>query len=67
MVSTFALTITNPVAANLSFGVMFAGLGGLAGHPGNFGDASFVVGGVVAGSTGRWLALTTIVGLLHAR
>src|SRR3569833_2018217 len=35
MVSTFALTITNPVAL-LSFGVMFAGLGGLAGHTGSF-------------------------------
>ncbi len=66
MVSTFALTITNPVTL-VSFGVMFAGLGGLAGHPGSFSDASFVVGGVVAGSTGWWLALTTIVGLLHTK
>ena len=66
MASTFALTITNPVTL-VSFGVMFAGLGGLAGHPGNFSDASFVVGGVVAGSTAWWLALTTIVGLFHAK
>jgi threonine/homoserine/homoserine lactone efflux protein len=66
MVSTFALTITNPVTL-LSFGVMFAGLGGLAGHTGSFSDASFVVGGVVAGSTAWWLALTTVVGLYHAK
>jgi len=66
MVSTFALTITNPVTL-LSFGVMFAGLGGLAGHTGSFSDASFVVGGVVAGSTGWWLALTTVVGLYHTK
>lgn len=66
MVSTFALTITNPVTL-VSFGVMFAGLGGLAGHTGSFRDASFVVGGVVAGSTGWWLALTTLVGLFHTK
>jgi threonine/homoserine/homoserine lactone efflux protein len=66
MVSTFALTITNPVTL-LSFGVMFAGLGGLAGGPGSYNDAGFVVAGVVAGSTGWWLALTTFIGLFHTR
>jgi len=66
MVSTFALTITNPVTL-LSFGVMFAGLGGLAGGAGSFNDAGFVVAGVVAGSTGWWLALTTIIGIFHTR
>jgi threonine/homoserine/homoserine lactone efflux protein len=66
MVSTFALTVTNPVTL-LSFGVMFAGLGGLAGGPGSFNDAGFVVAGVVAGSTAWWLALTTIIGLFHAK
>jgi threonine/homoserine/homoserine lactone efflux protein len=66
MVSTFALTITNPVTL-LSFGVMFASLGGLAGGAGSFNDASFVVGGVVGGSAGWWLALTTLIGLFHAR
>src|SRR3954469_20162299 len=45
MVSTFALTITTPVTL-LSFGVMFAGLGGLAGGAGSFNDASLVVAGV---------------------
>ena len=66
MASTFALTITNPVTL-LSFGVMFAGLGGLAGGAGDFNDASFVVAGVVGGSAGWWLVLTTVIGLFHAR
>ena len=66
MVSTFALTITNPVTL-LSFGVMFAWLGGLAGGAGSFNDAGFVVAGVVAGSTGWWLALTTVIGIFHTR
>jgi hypothetical protein len=30
-------------------------------------DAGFVVGGVVGGSAGWWLALTTVIGLFHAR
>jgi threonine/homoserine/homoserine lactone efflux protein len=66
LISTFALTITNPVTL-LSFGVMFAGLGGLAGGAGSFNDAGFVVAGVVGGSAGWWLALTTLIGLFHAR
>jgi threonine/homoserine/homoserine lactone efflux protein len=66
MLSTFALTITNPVTL-LSFGVMFAGLGGLAGGAGSYHDAGFVVAGVVGGSAGWWLALTTIIGLFHAK
>jgi threonine/homoserine/homoserine lactone efflux protein len=66
MISTFALTITNP-ATLLFFTSMFAGLGGLAGGAGSFHDATFVVGGVVAGSTGWWLALTTLIGLFHTR
>ena len=66
MASTFALTVTNPVTL-LSFGVMFAGLGGLAGGAGSFNDAGFVVAGVVAGSTGWWLALTALIGLFHAK
>ena len=66
MISTFALTVTNPVTL-LSFGVMFAGLGGLAGGAGSFNDAGFVVAGVIGGSAGWWLALTTIIGLFHAK
>jgi threonine/homoserine/homoserine lactone efflux protein len=66
MVSTFALTITNP-ATLLAFTAMFASLGGLAGGAGSYVDASFVVGGVVGGSAGWWLALTTVIGLFHTR
>ncbi|MFO1249367.1 MAG: LysE family transporter [Alphaproteobacteria bacterium] len=66
IISTFALTVTNPVTL-LSFGVMFAGLGGLAGGAGGYDDAGFVVAGVVGGSAGWWLALTTVIGLFHAK
>jgi len=66
MVSTFALTVTNP-ATLIAFTVMFGGLGGLAGGPGTLGDAGLVVAGVVGGSAGWWLVLTTIIGLFHAR
>jgi threonine/homoserine/homoserine lactone efflux protein len=64
MVSTFALTITNP-ATLLGFAALFAGLGGLAGGHPNLLSAAFVVMGVAAGSTLWWLALTTFVGLFH--
>ena len=66
MVSTFALTVTNP-ATLLAFTAMFASLGGLAGGAGSYADAGFVVAGVVGGSAGWWLALTTIIGLFHTR
>ena len=66
ILSTFLLTVTNPVTL-LSFGVMFAGLGGLAGGAGSFNDASLVVAGVVGGSAGWWLALTTVIGLFHTK
>ncbi|HEU0097036.1 MAG TPA: LysE family transporter [Rhizomicrobium sp.] len=66
MVSTFALTITNP-ATLLFFTGMFAGLGGLAGGAGSFNDAGFVVAGVVGGSAGWWLVLTTVIGLFHTK
>lgn len=66
ILSTFVLTVTNPVTL-LSFGVMFAGLGGLAGGAGSFNDASLVVAGVVGGSAGWWLALTTVIGLFHTK
>ena len=64
--STFALTVTNP-ATLVFFTGMFAGLGGLAGGPGSYVDASFVVAGVVIGSTSWWLVLSTIIGLFHTR
>jgi threonine/homoserine/homoserine lactone efflux protein len=66
MVSTFALTVTNP-ATLLAFTAMFAGLGGLAGGAGSYVDAGFVVAGVIGGSAGWWLALTTVIGLFHTR
>jgi threonine/homoserine/homoserine lactone efflux protein len=66
IVSTFALTITNP-ATLLAFTAMFAGLGGLAGGAGSYGDAAFIVGGVVGGSAGWWLILTSVIGLFHTR
>lgn len=64
--STFALTITNP-ATLLFFTGMFAGVGSLAGNSGDFADAGLIVAGVVLGSAGWWLILTTIIGLFHAR
>ena len=64
--STFALTITNP-ATLLAFTAMFAGLGGLAGGAGSYNDAVFVVCGVVGGSAGWWLVLTSVIGLFHTR
>jgi threonine/homoserine/homoserine lactone efflux protein len=66
IVSTFLLTITNP-ATLLAFTAMFAGLGGIAGGAGSYGDAGFVVAGVVGGSAVWWLMLTSIIGLFHAR
>ena len=66
MISTFALTVTNP-ATLLAFTAMFASLGGLAGGAGSYMDAGLVVGGVIGGSTGWWLVLTTVIGLFHAR
>jgi threonine/homoserine/homoserine lactone efflux protein len=65
MVSTFALTITNP-ATLFGFAVFFAGLGGLAGGHPSLANASIVVLGVAVGSTLWWLALTALVGLFHA-
>jgi threonine/homoserine/homoserine lactone efflux protein len=63
MVSTFALTMTNP-ATLLGFTAMFTGLGGI--DP-SFFSAAFMVGGVILGSTLWWAILTMGVGLLHAR
>jgi len=66
MISTFALTVTNP-ATLFGFAALFAGLGGLAGGTANYVDAAVVVGGVFAGSTLWWFTVTTIVGFFHAR
>lgn len=64
--STFALTITNP-ATLFGFATLFATLGGISGNRASFGDAAFVVLGVVGGSTLWWFTLTTIVGFFHAK
>ena len=66
MLSTFALTVTNP-ATLLFFTGMFAGLSGLAGGAGSYDDAALVVIGVVAGSAAWWLVLTMVIGLFHTR
>jgi threonine/homoserine/homoserine lactone efflux protein len=66
MISTFALTVTNP-ATLFGFAALFAGLGGLAGGTANYVDAAVVVGGVFAGSALWWFTVTTIVGFFHAR
>jgi threonine/homoserine/homoserine lactone efflux protein len=64
--STFVLTITNP-ATLIAFASMFASFRGLVGGADSFVDAEFVVAGVVAGSAGWWLVLTTLIGLFHTR
>ena len=56
MASTFALTITNP-ATLIAFAVHVRQPGRPGGRRGNsYGDASFVVAGVVGGSAGWWLS-----------
>lgn len=64
ILSTFALTVTNP-ATIFGFTAMFAGLESLTGRGGRFLDAAIIVLGVVAGSTAWWFTLTTIVGIFH--
>lgn len=64
VLSTFALTITNP-ATLLGFTALFAGVGSLVGEDASFVDAAVTVAGVVAGSTIWWFALTTFVGIFH--
>jgi len=62
-VSTFVLTLTNPVTI-LSFAAIFAGLGLAAAD--NKGAATLVVG-VFLGSALWWLTLSGIVGLVRHR
>jgi threonine/homoserine/homoserine lactone efflux protein len=64
ILSTFALTITNP-ATLFGFTALFAGLGSLSGGHASYIDAAITVVGVIAGSTIWWFTLTTIVGVLH--
>jgi threonine/homoserine/homoserine lactone efflux protein len=66
MVSTFVLTITNP-ATLIAFASMFASFRALVGGANSYVDAGFVVAGVVGGSAGWWLCLTSVIGIFHTR
>ena len=66
MASTFVLTITNP-ATLIAFASMFASFHALLGGANSYVDAGFVVAGVVGGSAGWWLCLTTVIGIFHTR
>lgn len=64
-VSTFFLTLTNPVTI-LAFAAIFAGLGVTAAG-GDYGAAGALVAGVFIGSATWWLALSGGVSLLRAQ
>ncbi len=64
-VSTFLLTLTNPITI-LSFAVIFAGLG-LGSASGNYISAGLLVSGIFIGSALWWLMLSGGVGLLRTR
>lgn len=66
MVSTFVLTVTNP-ATLIAFASMFASFHALVGGANSYIDAGFVVAGVVGGSAGWWLCLTSVIGIFHTR
>lgn len=66
MVSTFVLTITNP-ATLIAFASMFASFRALVGGANSYVDAGFVVAGVIGGSAGWWLCLTSVIGIFHTR
>ena len=66
MMSTFVLTITNP-ATLIAFASMFASFHALVGGANSYVDAGFVVAGVVGGSAGWWLCLTSVIGIFHTR
>lgn len=64
-VSTFVLTLTNPMTI-LSFAAVFAALG-LASTSGDYGAAAVLVFGVFVGSALWWLLLSGGVSLLRSR
>lgn len=64
-VSTFFLTLTNPVTI-IAFGAVFTGLG-LVGESRDFISASLIVLGVFLGSALWWFILSAGVGLLGGR
>jgi len=65
-VSTFLLTLTNPVTI-LSFAAVFVGLGVTEGTNGSYINAAIFVLGVFIGSVLWWLILTGLVGLFHSK
>ena len=64
-VSTFFLTLTNPVTI-LAFAAIFAGLG-MASGGGNYVSAGILVLGVFLGSALWWFILSSGVGLFRKR
>jgi threonine/homoserine/homoserine lactone efflux protein len=64
-ISTFFLTITNPVTI-LSFAAIFAGLG-VGGVGGNYVSAAILVLGVFIGSTSWWFILSSGVTVLREK
>jgi len=66
MLSTFALTMTNP-ATMFGFAALFTGLGSVVGGDATFLGALVTVAGVVAGSAAWWFMVTTVTGIFHKR
>ena len=64
-VSTFFLTITNPMTI-LSFAAIFAGLG-VGSDSGNYASAAILVSGVFIGSTLWWFILSSCVTVFRAK
>jgi len=65
-VSTFLLTISNPVTI-LSFAAVFAGFGVAGGSGGSYVSVAMLVLGVFVGSALWWLILTGFVGLFRSK
>ena len=61
--STFALTLSNPVTM-VAFAAIFAGLG-ITGQGGNYAAAALLVSGVFTGSASWWVILSSVVSALR--
>jgi len=61
--STFALTLSNPVTI-VAFAAIFAGLG-VTGQGGDYAVAALLVSGVFAGSALWWIILSTVVSVFR--
>jgi len=66
LVSTFALTVTNPVTM-LWFAAIFASVGSNVAEVGTMAGPLTMVGGVMIGSGAWWLAVSQTVGRLRTR